>query len=107
MVTLSGEKLGSAQLIGAAAALIVAVGGHHHDHQIRKALFDLAQQLQPVNARHVDLRQDRDQSRFDAAGELAQCVLTRIGEVHRVRPLPHLAAETLAIQLGHATLRME
>jgi hypothetical protein len=34
---------------------------------------------------------------LDAAGEFAQRVLAGVGEVHRICPLLHLAAETLAM----------
>ena len=38
-----GEEIGGAQFIGAAAPLVVAIGGDHHDREIREALLDLAQ----------------------------------------------------------------
>jgi hypothetical protein len=59
--------LGGAELAGAAAALVVAIGGDHHDREIGEPLFDLAQQLQAVHARHVDIRQDDCHARLDPA----------------------------------------
>ena len=64
-------------------------------------LLDLAQQGQPVHARHVDVGQDHDQlaarSRRQASPapprpNAAKCM--------HVGALPHLAAEALAEQLG-------
>ena len=42
-----GEELGGAAFARHPAALIVAIGGHHHDRQIGAALLDLGQQLSP------------------------------------------------------------
>ena len=39
-------QIGSAEFPSLAAALVVAVGGHHHDREIGEALIDRAQQLQ-------------------------------------------------------------
>src|ERR1700736_1275677 len=42
-------------------ALVVAIGSHQHDREIREPLLYLAQQLQAVHPRHVDVRENRDQ----------------------------------------------
>ena len=40
-----GEELEGSEVPGAPAAFVVAIGGHHHDRQLREALFDLTEQL--------------------------------------------------------------
>jgi hypothetical protein len=40
---------------GTASPLVVPVGGHHHDRQIGATLLDLAEQLQAVHPRHIDV----------------------------------------------------
>jgi hypothetical protein len=45
-----GEEIGSAEFIGAAPAIGVAIGAHHHDREIGEPLFDLAQELQAVRS---------------------------------------------------------
>src|SRR5215831_10029710 len=95
-----GDELGGAILAGQAPPLIVAIGGHHHHRQIGPPCLDLAQQLQPVDDRHVYVRQDHDQLRLDARGKLVECFLTRIGEMQDIGALAHLATKLLAEQLG-------
>src|SRR5205807_8271521 len=65
------------------------------------ALLDLAQQGQPVHARHVDVGQDDDQLGLDLGIELLQRLLPGKGEVEHVNALAHLAAKALAEQIGH------
>ena len=57
------------------------------------------EQRQPLHPRHVDVGQNHDQGRLDAAPQLLQCFHARVGEVHGVGALPHLAAEALPEQL--------
>ena len=89
---------------GQASPLIVAIGGHHHHRQLGPPRLDLAQQLQSVHDRHVDVRQDHDRRRLDALGKLVECFLTRIGEMQDVGAPACLAAKVLTEQLGHIGL---
>src|SRR5271169_5331293 len=95
-----GEEIGSAKFISAAPAIGVAIGAHHHDREIGEPLFDLAQQLQAVHARHVDVRQDDCHARLDPASQQSQRLLARGGEMDYVSALAGLAAKALAEQLG-------
>jgi len=77
------DERGSAKFEGSASALLVAVGGYHHDRQIGSTLFDFTEQLQPIHARHVGVRKDSNQrgagsSRRDAC---ATCRLPE-GQAH-------------------------
>ena len=90
--------------LGPPPPLVVAIGGHHHHRQIGVSHLDLAKQRQPVHSRHVDVGQDHDQLRLDAAHQPVQRFLAGVGEVHGVSPLPHLAAKALAEQLGDIAL---
>jgi hypothetical protein len=62
--------------------------------------LDLAQQLQAVHPRHVDVGQDHDDVGLDPAVQQLQRRLARGGEVHDVSALARLAAKLLAEQLG-------
>jgi hypothetical protein len=45
-----------------------------------KPLLDLAEQLQAVHPRHVDVREDHDQLRLDPAAQLLQGQLARVAK---------------------------
>jgi hypothetical protein len=60
----------------------------------------LAEQLQAVHPRHVDVGEDREQLRFDLIGKELQSLISRVGEVQHIGALPRLPSETLAKQLG-------
>jgi hypothetical protein len=95
-----GKELGGAELARAPAPLVVAIG-RHHDHRVfRPSLLDLAQQHQPIRARHVDVGKDHDQLRADAIGQLFERAFGRIGKMEHANPLPDLAAKALPKQFG-------
>jgi hypothetical protein len=75
------DELRSAKFVGASPPLVVAIGGHHHDREAREPLFDLAQQLQAVHPRHIDVRENRDQRGVDLASEPIQRLSARGGEM--------------------------
>ena len=54
-------------LCGTAATVIIAISSHHHDRQIRMALFDFGQQFQAIHAGHVYVGKDGQQLGFDFA----------------------------------------
>src|SRR5438270_5728722 len=78
-----------------ATALVITIGSYHHYRQIGTALFDLRQQLQPVHARHVDVRKDGDQFGLDFSGEAFQSFVTRGGVMQDIGALTGLTAEAL------------
>ena len=77
-----GDEIESAQFRGMASSLFVTIGGHHQDGQIRATLLDLAEQLQAVHARHVDVRETRHERALNflasrsntSAPEAAKCI---------------------------------
>src|SRR5216683_604069 len=79
-----GEKLGSAEVAGAASALVVAIRRHHHDREGGEPLFDFAQQRQPVHPRHVDVGQNDNQFRLDFARKSLKYLIPRCREVHHI-----------------------
>jgi len=89
---------------GPTPALVVAIGGDHHDRDLRPHFLDLAQQAEAVHAGHVDVGQDDNRPRPDAVGQHLQRLLGRGHEVQRVEPLRDLAAEVLAERLGDVGL---
>jgi hypothetical protein len=76
-----GEELGCTKIVGTSSSLVIAIGGDHHHRQIGEVLFDLAQQLEAIHARHVDVRKDDDQLRLDLAGEPFERRFARVGEM--------------------------
>jgi hypothetical protein len=99
-----GHELECPEIAGAAPPLVIAIGGHHHHRQIGEPLFDLAQQLQTVHSRHVDVRQDDDQLRFDPFMQQTQRLFARAGEVHHIGALARLAAKALAEKISDIRL---
>src|SRR6266446_6825332 len=94
----------SAKFAGASPPLVVAIGGHHHDLEIREPLLDLAQQLQAVHPRHVNVRENRDQCGLDLASEAIQRLSARGGEMHDVGALAGLAPKALAKEISDIRL---
>ena len=68
-----GQVLEGAALEGCHRAVEVGVGGHDDDRQLRVALLDLLQQVQPRLAGHADVRQQRGR-RLRRALELGEGV---------------------------------
>src|SRR5205085_11195982 len=62
-------------------------------------LLDLAQERQTVHSGHVYVREDHNQLRLDALGELTQCILARTSEVHHIGSSACFSAELLAKQV--------
>ena len=52
---------------GPTPALVVAIGGDHHDRDLRPHFLDLAQQAEAVHAGHVDVGQDDNRLRMPSA----------------------------------------
>src|SRR5215831_3709946 len=48
-----GEKCDSAELVGTPLAVIVAIGGHHQDRELRPTQLDFPQQLEPIHPGHI------------------------------------------------------
>jgi hypothetical protein len=63
-------------------------------------LFDLPEQFQAVHARHVDVRQDRSQSRLNFPREPFQRLDARAGEMHDVLALTDLTTKPLPKKVG-------
>jgi hypothetical protein len=99
-----GDELESAKFAGAASALVVAIGSHHHDRQIRATLFDLTGQLQPVHTRHIDVRQDRNQRGLNFLSEPIQRLGSGSSKMHHIGSLSGLTAKALAKEVGHIGL---
>jgi hypothetical protein len=95
-----GEELESAKFAGAALALVVAIGGHHHDRQVRPLPLDLAQKFEPIHARHVDVREQYDQLRLYLPGKLVEGLFCRAREAHHIDAVARLAAKPLAEEIG-------
>ena len=55
-----------------------------------KPLLDLAEQLQPVHARHVDVGEDRDEGRLDFTREPVQRLRTGSSVMQHIRALAGL-----------------
>src|SRR5262249_44918571 len=53
------KKLCCANLRRLTPSLVITVSGHDHDRQVGKPLLDFAEQLQAVNAEHVNRRGPR------------------------------------------------
>jgi hypothetical protein len=53
------EKISRPKVVGAAAPLIIAIGGDLYDRQIGEAALDLAEEPQSVHSRHADIRRDQ------------------------------------------------
>ena len=81
------DKVARATFPCAAAALVVAIGGHHHDRQIRPPRLDLTQQGEPIHPRHVDFRQNRDQLGPDLVREPVERFLSGGGKMQDEFPL--------------------
>jgi len=95
-----GDEIESAESTGMASSLVVAVGGHHQDRQIRATLLDFAEQLQAVHARHVYVRENRHESGLNLFREPIQGLPARGGEMHHVRSLACFSTKALAKQIG-------
>ena len=81
-----GENLSGAQPCGAAPAIVVAVGGYHQHRQRRVAPSDPAGPARP--SRHVNVREEGNQCRLDAADEFAQPILAELAKCTRYVPCP-------------------
>src|SRR5215472_12904070 len=64
-------------------------------------LLDLAEQLQPVHAGHVDVGEDRDQRGLDFTCEPIQRLCPGGGVMQHIRPLAGLTAKPLPKKLSH------
>src|SRR5204862_7590911 len=64
----------------------------------------LAQQAQPVHARHVDVRQDDDQLGLSPVRQLVERLFAGRGKVQHIGAAARLAAKALAKHLGHIGL---
>jgi len=95
-----GNEVGGAITVGHAAALLIAIGRHHHHPKLRPTPFDFVQERQPVHAGHVDVGQDDDEFRPNAIAQPGECVLARAGKMQHVEPLPHLSPKLLTKQFG-------
>src|SRR6516225_10217711 len=98
------DELGSSGFTGSPSSLVVTIGGHHHDRQIRATLFDFAEQFQSVHTRHVDIREYRNEGGLDFLCETIQSLLARSGEMQNVLALASFTAKPLSKQIGDIRL---
>src|SRR5262249_44708795 len=99
-----GDELGSSEFAGTASSLIVAVGRHHHHRQIGATMFNFAEQFQSVHARHVDIREYRNEGGLDFRRKSVQSLVARCSEMHHVLAFPSFAAKPLPKQIGDIRL---
>src|SRR5215471_911844 len=95
-----GDEFRGAVCARPPAALVVAVGGHHHDGYVGAQCLDFTQEREPVHAGHVDVGQDDDQLRPDPVGEFAERLLGRDGEMQDIGAPVRFVSEALAEELG-------
>jgi hypothetical protein len=79
--TKNRERLIGGDIAGKFMAAVLNKGsvkaGSHHDRQVGEPLLDLAEQLLPVHAGHVDVGEDRHQRGFYLTREPKRCSALR------------------------------
>ena len=97
------DEIGSAMISSATAALVVAIGGYHHDREIREPLLDL---LQTASARSCragwSSRRDQDIPRWELAGKPGEIIQTCGSGSGSFDSARRVRAAVLAIWLNRA-----